>query len=268
MGLKAHLHARIAAFIVGFFAGFALFVFLIFGKPLAHFALTPLLFFGMIFGGGYLAQLAFGVASPAACPACGQASAVPSLRKPVVYVCRACGAASNAVQAMLTEAIASMPTPAQHEKSESRVLWVFLVVGVGLIGIAVWLGEDSIRLLREGVSTEARVMKVTTQPTRDSDGNRQTSYTAFIEYRVGKTPLTLERGWSVKDGSHCMWPCYDQGEAVKVIYLPGEPTHAKIHSLRELFFAPTLLVAVGLAFAAFGFLMIRHRRRRRPRLEL
>lgn len=253
---------------LGFFGGFALFVFLVFGKPLSHAALTPVLFFAMIFGGGYLAQLAFSYALPAACPACAQPAAVASLRQPAVYVCRACGVASNAAHAMLAEAFASMPPPGQQQKREAGVLWIFLVVGVGAMGVAAWLADDSLRLLREGVSTDAKVMRVTKQSTRDKDNNSQTSYTAFIEYRVGKNTLTLERGWSVKDGSYCMWPCYDQGEALKVIYLPGEATHAKIHSLRELFFAPVLLGTVGLAFAAFGFLMIRHRRQRRPRLDL
>ena len=46
----------------------------------------------------YFAQLAFAFASPAACPACGAASAVPEPGRPFLYACRACGAASNAAQ--------------------------------------------------------------------------------------------------------------------------------------------------------------------------
>jgi len=267
LSLKTHLYARIAVAFLGFFGGFALFVFLVFGKPLSHGALAPVLFFTMLFGGGYLAQLAFSHAVPAACPACGQAAAVASVRQPAIYVCRACGVASNAAHAMLVDAVASMPSPEQQQKREVGVLWIFLVVGVGLIGIAVWLAEDSIHLLREGVSTDARVMRVTRQASRDSDGHSETSYTAYIDFRVGKGTMTLTRSWSVKDGSHCMWPCYDQGEALKVIYLPSEPSIAKVHSVPGLFFAPALIGTVGLAFAAFGVFAIRQRRRR-PRLEL
>ncbi len=261
--LKSHLNARIAAAFVGFFGGFAVFVFFVFGSPSRNFGLTALLFFGSIFGGAYLAQLAFSHAFPAACPACGAASAVPTPRNPVLYACRSCGAETDAVKAMLAEALAKMRTEAQGE-DRPKLLWVFLVVGVVAIGVAVWLAQDSIRLLREGVSTEARVMKVTRQATRDSEGHSETTYTAFIEYRVGKTPLTLERSWSVKDGGHCMWPCYDRGEQLKVIYLPGEPYRAKVHSLSELFFAPVLTGLIGLVFAAFAVFMLRRRRSRRP----
>ncbi len=258
--IRSHLNARIAAACVGFFGGFAFFVFFVFGRPHGDFGLTALFFFGSIFGGAYLAQLAFSHSSPAACPACGAASAVPTQRNPVLYTCRSCGAKTDAVKAMLAEALAKMSAEAQGE-DRPKLPWVFLVVGVVAIGVAVWLAQDSIQLLREGVSTGARVMKVTTQASRDSEGHSQTTYTAFIEYRVGKTSLTLERSWSLKDGGHCMWPCYDQGEQLKVIYLPREPYRAKVHSLSELFFAPVLVGSIGLAFTLFGGLMLRKKKR-------
>jgi hypothetical protein len=257
--IRSHLNARIAAAFVGFFGGFAVFDFFVFGSPPRNFGLTALLFFGSIFGGAYLAQLAFSHASPAACPACGAASAVPTPRNPVLYACRSCGAETDAVKAMLAEALAKMRTQAQGE-DRPKLPWVFLVVGVVAVGVAVWLAQDSIQLLREGVSTEARVMKVTTRASRDSEGRSETTYTAFIEYRAGKTPLTLERSWSVEDGGHCMWPCYDRGEQLKVIYLPGEPYRAKVHSLSELFVAPVLVGFVGFAFALFGGLMLRRKK--------
>ena len=264
MGLSAHFQARIGVFAAGFFAAFGLFVFLIFDKRPDSFALTMLLFFGFVFGGGYLAQFAFTQLVPAVCPACGQRQAMATMNKPALYACRACGAESHAAEAMRREQIARLPTPQQAENQVRGVSWLFLVVGLGMTVVAAWLAQDSILLLREGVSTPAQVMRVASRATRDSDGKRETTYTAFIEYRVGNGVVTLERMWSVRDGSHCVWPCYDRGEMLKVIYLPAEPSHAEVRSLPALFFAPVLVGGIGLLFVMVGFFL--WRRTRRPKL--
>jgi hypothetical protein len=44
--------------------------------------------------------------------------------------------------------------------------------------------------------------------------------------------------------------------------LPGDPSVGKVHSLRELFLLPGVFGGVGIVFAAFGVLAIRHQRRR------
>ena len=269
MGLTAHSYSRFAAFGAGFFAGFGLFIYFIHGRPSDAFPLTALLFFGLLFGGGYLAQLAFTQLVPAACPRCGAKSAVPPVLEPFDYACGSCGKQSNVFAFINTEMRASMPTPEQEVKRELSLSWIFFAAGIAMIGIGVWLGGDSIQLLREGVSTDARVARVTEQQTRDKDGNSQTTYTAFIEYRVADkgTPLTLERSWSVKANS-VSFSGYDNGQQLTVLYLPAEPWRAKVHSFGDLFFAPGLLGGVGLVFAVFGFIMVRQRLRRRPKLEL
>ena len=265
--LTLHVYARIAVGFVGFFGGSVLFTLLVFTNPGSNLGATAFLFYGLIFGGAFLAQMAFSYLVPASCPACGAASAVPTVRKQFIYVCRACGVKTDAARVMLIEQFASMRRDAvQQEKSESRLVWVVVVIGVGCLGAGIWLAQDAIDLYRHGISTEAKVMRVTQKPTRDSKGRDETSYTAFVQYQVGNVPHTLIRRWSVPAGGRCGSPCYDEGQPLKVIYMPDDPAQAKVHSLAELFFAPALFCVVGTVFASFGALAIRHQRRRgRPR---
>jgi hypothetical protein len=261
--LSSHLYARAGAAFFGFFGGGALFTLFVFGRQDVPFGFTPFLFFGLIFGGMYLAQLAFTLLVPAMCPACGGASAFATVRRPAIYVCRACGAVNDASRAMLAEQLASMQSQAvKQEKSGSRLGWVFVAVGVACTGAGAWLAQDAIALQRDGISTEARVARVTQRPTFDSEGAAQTTYTASVQYQAGNDSRTLTRSWSVPVAGHCVSPCYQEGEQLKVIYMPGDPTRAKVHSLSELFMAPAIFGTVGIVFAAFGVLAIRYQRRR------
>ena len=263
--LKSHLNLRIAACLVGFMGGFALFVLLVFEHHRADSLLVLALFFGMSFGGAYLAQLALSFVLPAACPQCGAPKAVPTLRSPRLYACRACGAKAEAVQAV--ETFAAQPSAEQQEKNERRVAWAFLAAGVPAIGIAVWFAEDSIHFLLKGVSVEGKVTRVTQYETLDAKNRRDVRYTALIEYPVARTPLAIERSWSVKQGGSCWAPCYYEGERLKVIYLPTEPGRAKVHSLLDMFLPAALIGSIGLMLLVVGFWRIR-RERPRPRLEL
>jgi hypothetical protein len=222
----------------------------------------------LVIGGAYVVQLVFGLVVPASCPRCGADSAVP---KPggnlALYVCRACGAELNAMQASVfgeaarAAAARPPPTPAQEEKTQSRWGAWFLIGGIAAIGVAVWLGEGSIRLVHGGVSTEARVLRVNHEEFRNSENQTETRHTAIVEYRVGEKPLTLQRSWSTGRGSFWSWPDYQPGERLKVIYLPGDPSRASIDTLPELFFAPLFLTLFGLVFSAIGAAMTFYRRR-------
>jgi hypothetical protein len=262
--LASHLRARVAAAFLGFFAGFAVFALLVFRNPHSTFGLNALLFFGLLLGGAYLGQLAFSRFVPAACPACGssQAIATASLSNPVAYVCRACGAERSAAHALHAEQLESVHIDAVRQaKTDARLAWMLVAVGAGCLGIGIWLAQDAIGLLRDGVSTPATVLRVTNEATRDKDGDSQTTYTAVIQYHAGKVPLTFERSWSVPSGGRCLSPCYAAGESLQVIYLPADPNRAKVHSLTDLFMAPGIFGAVGLVFTVFGAVMVRQRRR-------
>lgn len=262
--LVSHLHARVALAFVGFFSGGTAFTLLFFGKPEAPFFLVPFLFFGLIFGGAYLAQLAFTLVFPAACPACRAAGAVPSLRRPSVYVCRACGVATDAMQAMLFRQLALMQV-GSVEKGERFLAWVFVVVGLACMGGSIGGTYDSMALLQYGAATEGKVIRITQKTSRNSKGKPETRHSAVIQYHVGGVPYTLTRGTSVPAGGSCGWPCYVQGQPLEVMYVPGEPSRAKVHSPGDLFSPSGMISAGGLLFAIIGALLLRRRHRNPPR---
>jgi hypothetical protein len=227
--------------------------------------LLPFLFFGLIFGGAYLAQLAFSFAFPALCPACHAASAVPTLRQPTVYACRACGATTNAVQALLVRQVALM-RHGSVEKGESFLAWVFVIVGLACMGGGLWGMRDSVALLQNGTATAGKVLRVTQNTSRNGNGTVETTYSAAIQYHVDEEPYTFTRSWGVSDGGSCAWPCYVEGQAVRVIYLPGDPSRAKVLAPAELFGVTGMLTLAGFLFATIGGLILLHRHRN-PRPE-
>ena len=259
LSLSSHLQGRVVALFFGFFIGGIAFNLL--GEELHAGALTPFLLPVFVFGGAYLGQLVFGTIVTAACPRCG-GEAATAAANPVLYICKACGAETNVLAEMVRAKVAAAAGPGsvQEEKTGPRIGVIFLIVGIGAIGIAVWLGQESIRLVAEGVSTDARVSRVTRDSGRSSNSN-ETQYTAFVEYKVGNQVRTLQRSWSAKSGSSWTWPDYHQGEQLRVIYLPGEPSRASIDTLPELFFAPIFLTLFGLAFGGIGIAMLVYRRK-------
>ncbi|TWO73341.1 DUF3592 domain-containing protein [Caenimonas sedimenti] len=265
--LTSHLYARVGASFVGFFGGGTVFTLLFFGKTDSPIYLVPFWFFGLILGGTYLAQLAFSLAFPAACPECRAAAARPTLRKPTLYVCRSCGAATDSARAMMIRQLAMLRLGTQQDEGESFLAWVFVFVGIGTLALGIWLAQDEIHLARNGTSTEAIVLRVEQKSSRDQKGKPETRHTAVVQYHVDEVRYTLTRGWSVPDTGGCMWPCYHQGEPLKVIYLPGAPGRAKIHSPAELFGVAGMFSGAGLLFAGIGVLIIRHQRQRPPQRE-
>lgn len=267
LSLKAHALGRIVAAFAGFFGGGIAFAMLSHRLEVGAlaFALLP----AMAFGGMYLAQLAFNQIASVKCPRCAEDAAPAGGKDPTAYVCKGCGAELSALGALtgiggvtrqetMAAAVAkAAPSPAQENQTRTRMGYLFSVIGLIALGIAIWLGEDSIRLVREGVSTDATVVRVTHQSGYGPKQN-ETHHVAFVEYKVNGQPLVLERSWSSEPGAWT-WPSYRQGERLRVIYLPSEPGHAKIHTLPELFFAAGFLALFGLAFTAFGVLMLRYR---------
>lgn len=270
LSIKSHLQARIAALFVGFFGGAIAFSF--WGRGLHAGGLTPFVMPLFVFGGAFLLPLLVSRMVNADCPKCGSGSAVPASAKSVVYVCAACGAETNglgplmgvdaaAMAAAANAEAATLATPAgqaAEKKNAARLGILFLVIGLVAIAIAVWLAHDSIRLEREGLSTDARVLRVTHE--RGSKDNEM-RHTAFVEYKVGGQARTLQRSWSSGSGSFWTWPNYHQGERLRVVYLPGDPDTASIDSWAELFVAPIFLTLFGVVFGVVGVAMMTYRRK-------
>jgi hypothetical protein len=256
MSMKTHVHLRIGLFLAGFLGGGILFM--AFSGRLGELAMPA--FFIFPFGGAYLLPLAFSSAVAAACPKCGGDAYAGALR-PLFYACRKCQEETDLAMALMGGEAAFRERIAEAEKEEPsrtrQFVAVFLLMGVVAAGIGVFLAIDTVRLVREGVSVDAQVMKVTATEGRDKDGNRETRYTAHIQYKVGETLRSLQSSWSEGSNSHCVVGCYGQGERLKVIYLPADPATARIHSVADLYLFPALPLSVGLIFIAFAVVSLR-----------
>jgi len=261
MGLATHLKLRAALLFVGFFAGGILHMQL--PRTGVNAAFEPILFFLLPFGGAFGLQFAFARLYPAACPRCG-AAAWPQPKNPTLYLCRGCATESNGLEGLMREAAPpkeDAPAPGEvparpRLSSTARMMWLFLAMGLLSLGVGGFKATDSIRLVREGVSADARVVKVTTRSGTDREGNAETIYTALVQYQAGPATRTLERSWGVRAGGSCGWPCYSQGEALKVIYLPADPATVKIYSIGELAFGAALFGLVGLIFVVVAIVML------------
>ncbi len=78
--------------------------------------------------------------------------------------------------------------------------------------------------------------------TQNIDGNTSGAYFPVIEFK----PID-GAGVQFTDGVGALPPDYAIGAQVEVLYDPQDPHHAEINSWKRLWFAPTLLVAIGLA---------------------
>ena len=261
LSLESHFRARLVVIFCGMIGAFVTFALL--PHRLHDAGMGPTFFMPLlVFVGAYLLQQALSYVFPAECPSCGAASAVPVGKNMARYVCRACGAETNALESAMPGLVARAratpppPPPVEEQKTASlRWGWLFLIPGIVAIGIAIWLADESIRLVFAGVPTEARVSRVTHDSNRHSK-DHEISHTAFIEYKAGDKPLTLQRSWSTKGGTFWSWPNYAPGDHLKVIYLASDPSRASVHTLPELFLMPIFLSLFGLVFSAVGAAMI------------
>ncbi len=260
MGLKTHLRARIALLFVGFFGGGILFA--LNTKELG--ALAPLAFFPMIFGGAFLLPYAFGRSVPAACPKCGGA-ALPG-KMQILYTCGTCHAESNALHALVEAPLAPAPAPGQVVPKPPMsgglsIPKLMLVLGLGAIGAGAYLAADPLRLLIDGVSVQARVLAVSSREERTGDGKAYVLHTARIQYQSNATPRTLDHSWSTDFRRECGWRCYREGDRLRVVYLPGDPANARIHSPGELFFRAGVVGGAGLFLSILSLVFLRRERR-------
>ena len=123
------------------------------------------------------------------------------------------------------------------------------------LAAAAYFGVAGIRLLTQGISVEAKVVRVD-KGKRLKSGNETTRprYTAHIAFDAGG-PRTIERSWSEKTGSTCLAGCYQEGESLRVRYLPGDPAGAEVDSLTRLLGWPAALALFGAAWGAVFFLL-------------
>lgn len=85
------------------------------------------------------------------------------------------------------------------------------------------------------------------------DGNVSGAYQPEVEFLL---PTGDKARFT--DGIGSLPPDYETGEKVEVVYDPNNPQKARINSLKRIWFAPVLFMAIGLVpFTIFFFILRR-----------
>ena len=136
---------------------------------------------------------------------------------------------------------------------------ISLLLAVASLAAAAWFGASGVRLLAQGTSVEGRVVKVEKGKRLKGGEATRPRYTAHIAFDAGG-PRTIQRSWSEKAGSTCFAGCYQEGEILKLRYLPGDPAGAEVDSLGRLLGLPAALALFGAAWGAVFFWLRRRAR--------
>ena len=70
--------------------------------------------------------------------------------------------------------------------------------------------------------------------------------------------------YTLTSGTASNPPGFTVGQPVKVLYIKGDPSGAKLDTFWQLWFIPVVFESLGVVFTGMGLLFLRHLRRRRP----
>jgi hypothetical protein len=123
-----------------------------------------------------------------------------------------------------------------------RTSWIFLIVGLGLLGIAGFLAVQTQGFLAQAERTTGTVVDLVWKQSSDSS-----NYKPEVE-------------WTAPDGSAHRFissvgsnpPSYQRGQTVEVFYQPGKPESAKLGGFFPLWGGVLVCGLLGLVFSATG----------------
>lgn len=127
------------------------------------------------------------------------------------------------------------------EEKASRVgsilLMLFLnIIWMAMIGIAVWLGQDSLALKKTGEEAMGKVVDFEVSPPTAESGE---TYAPIVSYVVDNKEYTYSSSNSSDP------PAFEIGEAVTVLYNPMQPSEARINTFFELWGLAAILALSG-----------------------
>jgi hypothetical protein len=125
---------------------------------------------------------------------------------------------------------------------------IFLVIGIGLLGGAIYLAHDTRQFVATASIANGEVIDLI--ESRDSDDDPV--YRPRVRFQ---TPDGVVREFTSTVGSNPAG--FYVGEGVDVMYDPRQPSDARIDTLFQLWFAPMLLAVMGTVFTAFGVFALR-----------
>ena len=122
----------------------------------------------------------------------------------------------------------------------------FLLIGLGLLGGAVFSFVTTSRFIGEAVAADGMVVGL--EERWDSDDNDYTYYPQ-VEFQT-EDHRTI--AFTSDTGSRPA--AFDVGEPVRVLFDPARPEAARIDSFFQLWLLPLVLGGMGTVFSAFGLL--------------
>jgi hypothetical protein len=144
------------------------------------------------------------------------------------------------------------------KRAQPRRLAPFVVLaGIGLVALGVHQSRVLLRLESAGIRAPGRVTSLTS-----SRSNNGVTYYPLVTYRDG-----AGRSIVFKDSVGASPPMYHGGEAVTVLYLPGEAGHAIIDRGLWNWLPSVILYALGGAVFAGGLAALRNRSTEAPLLS-
>jgi hypothetical protein len=137
------------------------------------------------------------------------------------------------------------------DKMLVRLSWVFLLIGLGLLGGAGYAASRVAAFVRGATAAEGTVVELVPSTSTDNDGHRSTTYRPVVEYQAGEgEPRTFT------DGMGSSPPAFDVGERVTVLYDPARPTDARIRATFSLWGVPMIVGGIGAVFAVLGGVLL------------
>jgi hypothetical protein len=120
---------------------------------------------------------------------------------------------------------------------------LLLLVGLVLMSIAGWQFRQTMKLLKNGERTKARVLELVASRSR-SDG---TTYRPVFGFMT-KTNQAQQFTYDVSSSP----PAWKVGEEADIIYNPDRPERARLIGYWGLFIASIILAAVAAPFLVIG----------------
>ncbi len=143
---------------------------------------------------------------------------------------------------------------------------VFLSVAVIMLGIAAFSGLQAYRTMSQEQSTPGRVVDMVERQSYDNDTRQYTVYSyPVVEFDLPDGPT---QHIQLNEGSNP--PGYKTGDAVTILYIPGQPQNARIKSFSSallMWLLPALTGILGTVFLVVTLIVLRVHRAQQAELE-
>lgn len=121
---------------------------------------------------------------------------------------------------------------------------LFIFTSAIMLLVGVWLAKTSLELVSSGVTAQGKVVEMV----RKTDEDGSITYAPIIHFTTNKNELI-----EFASNSSTNPPRYQIGDRVEVIYLNQRPNQAKTNTWLDLWFGPTLTIAMSLLFGGLGY---------------